>query len=86
MTTRQRIALSALLAVPLSVNAPTVEHLVTSSPVIGADHGALLGYITSGDSYGWVWTTGFEIATGAICMASFAAPPGAVICMASAVA
>lgn len=86
MTTRQRIALSALLAVPLSVNAPTMERVVASSPVIGADHGALLGYISSGDSYGWAWTTGFDLITGAICLTSFAAPPGAIICLASAVA
>jgi hypothetical protein len=86
MTTRQRIALSALLAVPLSVNAPTVERFAPSSPVVGADHGALLGYVSSGDSYGWAWTAGFQAVTGAICMASFAAPPGAAICLASAVA
>ncbi|MPZ18011.1 MAG: hypothetical protein GEV06_08875 [Luteitalea sp.] len=86
MTTRQRIALSALLAVPLSVNAPTVHQAVAPAPVMGADHGALLGYISSEDPYGWAWTAAFQATTGAICIASFAAPPAAAICLASAVA
>ncbi|MPY90151.1 MAG: hypothetical protein GEU99_19785 [Luteitalea sp.] len=86
MTTRQQIALSALLAIPLSVNAPPLQRAVASAPSMAADHGLALGYLSSGDSYGWAWTGTFSAIAGMTCAVAFVTPPGAIACAASAAA
>jgi len=87
MDVRKKVAVGALLLMPLATNAPVATQLISDPPpatTLTADHSILLGYITQGDSNGWKWSAAFTVISGVTCATMFAVPPGAVACAISA--